>query len=101
MDPQVGQSLDDIFFSPCLTLCPCISSPDYIAPPSKKEQGIHILVFLLLGFYIICEFFLRYSKLLGSYPFISENIPFVFFCNWVTSLRMIFSSSIHLPKNFM
>ena len=24
----------------------------------------------------------------------------VFFCDWVTSLRMIFSSSIHLPKNF-
>jgi hypothetical protein len=23
------------------------------------------------------------------------------FCDWVTSLRMIFSSSIHLPKNFM
>jgi hypothetical protein len=25
----------------------------------------------------------------------------MFFCDWVTSLRMIFSSSINLPKNFM
>jgi hypothetical protein len=25
----------------------------------------------------------------------------VFFCDWVTSLRMIFSSSIHLPANFI
>jgi hypothetical protein len=25
----------------------------------------------------------------------------MFFCNWITSFRMIFSSSIHLPKNFM
>jgi hypothetical protein len=28
-------------------------------------------------------------------------IPCAFFCVWVTSLRMIFSSSIHLPENFM
>ena len=27
--------------------------------------------------------------------------PCVFFCDWVTSLRMITSRSIHLPKNFI
>jgi hypothetical protein len=25
----------------------------------------------------------------------------MFFCDWITLLRMIFSSSIYLPKNFM
>ena len=25
----------------------------------------------------------------------------VFLCDWVTSLRIIFSSSIHMPVNFM
>jgi hypothetical protein len=30
-----------------------------------------------------------------------EYIPCVLFCIWITSLRMIFSSYIHLPKNFM
>lgn len=61
-----GQSLDDLFFSPCSTLCPCISSREYFVLPSKKERNIHILVFLL-GIRMICEsfFFFRYSKLLG------------------------------------
>jgi hypothetical protein len=35
------------------------------------------------------------------YPFISEYIPCVFFFDWVTTLGMIFSSSIHFPVNFM
>jgi hypothetical protein len=30
-----------------------------------------------------------------------SGIPCMFFCDWVTSLRMIFSSSIQLPVNFM
>jgi hypothetical protein len=32
---------------------------------------------------------------------LSVSVYHVFFCDWVTSLRMIFSSSIHLPENFM
>ena len=28
-----------------------------------------------------------------------SSIPCVFLCDWVTLLRIIFSSSIHLPKN--
>jgi hypothetical protein len=28
-------------------------------------------------------------------------MPCVFFCDWVASLRIIFSRTIHLPKNFM
>ena len=37
----------------------------------------------------------------GSYQQALFGIPCVFFGDWVTSLRMIFSSSIHLPANFM
>jgi hypothetical protein len=59
------------------------------------------LVFILLEFHMVCEVCLGYSKLLGKYPLISEWIPSVFFCDCVILLRMILSSSIHLPKNFM
>jgi hypothetical protein len=48
-----------------------------------------------------CEMCLGYSKHLVLYLLISECISCVFFWNWVTPLRIIFSSSIHLPKNFM
>ena len=68
--------------------------------PLLNRTGIHTLVFLLLEFHMVCELYLGCSKFLGKYPLISEYIPCVFFCDWVTSLRMIFSTSIHLPKNF-
>ena len=74
----------------------------YFVPPSKKHRSIHTVVFLLLRLHMVCELNLGYSKLL-DYPLISEYILCVFFWDWdwVTSLRMIFSSSIHLPANFM
>jgi hypothetical protein len=50
------------------------------------------LVFLL-ELHLVCELYFGCSKL------ISECIPCVLFCDWVTLLRIIFSSSIHLPKN--
>jgi len=34
---QVGQSLDDLFFSPCSTLYPCISSHERFLLPSKED----------------------------------------------------------------
>jgi hypothetical protein len=67
--------------------------------PSKKDRSIHTLVFLLLELHGFCKLHLGYLEILGYYPCISEYIPCVFFCDWVISLRMIFSSSIHLPKN--
>jgi hypothetical protein len=50
---------------------------------------------------MVCELYPGYTKLLGLYPLIRKCIPCVFFSDLVTSLSMIFSSSIHLPKNFM
>jgi hypothetical protein len=70
-------------------------------PLSKKDQSTLTLIFLLFEFHFLYEWYLGYSKLLDYYPLISNCIPCVFFCDWVASLRMIFSSSIHLPKNFM
>jgi len=46
---QKAQSLYDLFFSPCSTPCPCISSREYFVLLFKKEWSIHILFFLLLG----------------------------------------------------
>ena len=43
----------------------CISSCGYFVPSSKKDQNIHTLFFLLLGYHLICEMCLGYSKLLG------------------------------------
>jgi hypothetical protein len=68
--------------------------------PFKKDWSTHILVFLL-ELHVVCESYLCYLKLWGYYPLISECIPCMFFFDWVTSLRMVFSSSIHLHKNFM
>jgi hypothetical protein len=42
----VGQSLDGLSFSLCSTLC--ISFHRYFVSPSKRDQSIHTLVFLLL-----------------------------------------------------
>jgi hypothetical protein len=39
--------------------------------------------------------------ILGWNPLICETIPVISFWDYVTSCRMIFSSSIHLPAKFM
>jgi hypothetical protein len=101
MYSQVGQSLDGHSFRLYSELCFFNSFHGYFIPHFKKEQSIHTLVFLILEFYVFCKLYLGYSKFLGEYPLISECISCVFFCDWVTSLWMISSRCIHLPKNFM
>ena len=69
-----------------------VSPPMFILfPLLRKTEELHV----------VCELYLGYSELLGYYPLISEYILCVLLCDWVSSLRMIFSKSIHLPKNFM
>jgi hypothetical protein len=51
MDPQVGQFLDGHAFSLCSELCLCNSFHGYFVPPSKKNQNVHTLLFLLLEFH--------------------------------------------------
>jgi hypothetical protein len=79
MDPQVGQSLDVHSFNLCSKLCLCNFFRVYFVPPSKKDQSIHSLVFLLLGLHILYKLYLGYSELLGKYPLISVCISCVFF----------------------
>ena len=78
-----------------------IFAPMSVFVPSKKDQSTHTLVFLLKELHVVCELYPGYLELLGWYPLISKCIPCAFFFNWVISLRMIFSSYIHLAKSFM
>jgi len=39
IDPQMGQSLDGLSFSPDSTLCPCSSSHDYVAPLLRRNEA--------------------------------------------------------------
>ena len=64
MDLQVRQSLDGLSFILSATLSLYISSHEYFAPPSKKDQSIHNLVYLLQR-HVVCELYLGYSELLG------------------------------------
>jgi hypothetical protein len=65
MDSRVGQSLDGLSFNLCSILCLCISSHGDFVPPSKKDQSIHSLVFLLLELHLVCELYPWCSELLG------------------------------------
>jgi hypothetical protein len=65
------------------------------------DWNTHTFFFLLLELHVVCELHFGYSELLGKYQFIRECIPCLFFLNWVTTHRMIYFSSIHLPVNFL
>jgi hypothetical protein len=99
MAPQVIQSL--VVISSVSTSHFVTLSMGVLFPPSKMDRSIHTMVFLLLEFYVVCELYLGYPELLSYYPLISECLPCVFFCDWVTSLRVIYSRSIPLSTNFM
>jgi hypothetical protein len=43
------------FFQSLLTFCLCIISHGCFVFPSKKDQSIHTLVFLLLELHVVCE----------------------------------------------
>ena len=69
-------------------------------PLFTNTQSIHTLVFLLL------EILWSMSQITGIQSFganthLSAIAYHVCFCDCVTSLRMIVSNYIHLPKNFM
>ena len=57
-DGYLGGAVSGLSFRLCSTLCPCISFCGYFVPPSKKDQSIHTLFFLLLGHHLVCEIYL-------------------------------------------
>ena len=101
IDPQVWQSLDGPSFPLSSKLCLCNSFHGCFFPILRRgRQSVHTLVFILLEFHVFCKLYFGYSKFLGLYPLISEYVSYELFCDLVTSLRMLFSRSILLSKNF-
>jgi hypothetical protein len=50
---------------------------------------------------MVCELYHGYLELLAKYPLISEYKLCVFFCDLAISLKMMFSSYIHLRASFI
>jgi hypothetical protein len=89
---------------------PSISAPHFVfifAPMSilffllRRTEVSTLCSSFFLSFMCSVNCILGIPGVWANYPLISKRISCVFFCDWVTSLRMIFSSSIHLSKNFM
>ena len=55
MDLEVEQSLDGLSFSLCSTHFLCISSHGYYVNPSKNDQSVHTLAFLLHELHLVYE----------------------------------------------
>ena len=73
-------------FAPVSILFPFLEEldhPNFILPSSSASCGLWIVSWEFQAFGLIST--------------ISKCIPCVFFCDWVTLFRMMFSSSIHLP----
>jgi hypothetical protein len=72
---------------------PSVSAPDFVSLfphlsilfPLVRTKTIHTLVFILLELHVIYELYLGYSEVWGYYSLMSEYIPCVYFCDWVTS----------------
>jgi hypothetical protein len=103
MDPWVWQSLDGPCFRLSSKLCLCNSFHGCFFPILRRGRVSTLWSSLFLSFmcFANCNLYLGYPKFLGYYPLISEYISCEFFCDWVTSLRMIPSRSIHLARNFI
>ena len=79
-------------------LLPCPGIPLHCCIEPLQDQG-PLLPSSWTSFDMwIVSWVFRASGLISAYH---ECIPCMFFCDWVTSVRMTFSSSSHLPKNFM
>jgi hypothetical protein len=102
MDPQVSLSLDGHFFSLYSILCLCNSFHGY-SPPHPLLRWIEVST--LWSFFFL-SFMWFVNCILGILSFwaiiyLSVSAYHVFFCNLVTTLRMISSRSIHLPVSFV
>jgi hypothetical protein len=93
--------------------CPPFPHPSSIPPKSLPQSTYHEYFALLLrneestfwSFFFL-SFIWSVNCILSISRFwaniqCSVTTYHGLFCDWATSLRMIFSSSIHLPKNFM
>ena len=51
--------------SPFHTLFPGFAPVTVFVTPSRKDQSVHTLVFLLFEVHVVCELYLGYSDILG------------------------------------
>ena len=61
----------------------------------KKKCDFHFMAFVFLGLHRSCFWGVQ------SFPIVSDCIVCLFFSDWVTSLRMIFSRCIYLLRYFI
>ena len=95
-----------LFFPPppLFHTCPSIPLPPMImlfhVLSEIGDWSIHICAFPLLKLHMVCEFFMDILNFLGNIH-LSVSTYHIFihisFGVWVTSLRMIFSISMHFP----
>jgi hypothetical protein len=67
----------------------------------RRKEVATLWSSFFLSFMCFANYILGILSFWANIPLFSECIPCVFFCDWVTSLRMMPSRSIHLPKNFI
>jgi hypothetical protein len=106
MYPHIWQTLNGLSFhlSPKLCLCNSFHAFMGVLFPILRRGKVFTLwssFFLSFICFVNCILYLGYSKFLGYYPLISEYISCEFFCDWVTSLRMMPSRPIYLPRNLI
>ena len=91
MDPQVGRSLDDLSFIASSTIYLCNSFHGYFVALLRRTK----VSTLWSSFFL--SFMWSVNCILDIWSFWANiHLPLnacVFFCYWITSLRMIFSSS--------
>jgi hypothetical protein len=91
---------------------PFVSAPNFVSEIPSMDVLFPILrrgkvstfwstFFLSFMCFANCILYLGYSNFLVNYPLISEYKSCEFFCDWVTSLSIMPSRSIHLPRNFI
>ena len=62
---RVGQSMNGHSSVSAPHFVSVTPSMGILFPPSREDQNIHTLVFLLLELHVVCELYLGYSELLG------------------------------------
>lgn len=95
MDHLVGRSLMTFFSVPSLLFVSVLPLLSILFFLPRRNEGFTFSSAFFSSF--ICEFFLGIQSFWPNFHF----SVCVFSCDWVTSLRRIFSSCIHLLKNFM
>ena len=95
-----GAVLDGHSFSLCFELCLCNSFHGYLFPLLRRIEVSTLWSSFFLSFLCVLNCILGILSFWANIHLSVSDISCVFFCYWLTSLRMISSRSIHLSMNF-